>query len=224
MYVLCPLSFIGRADLPLLRFCLRRITLRACSIPSTPFTISHRSITSLTTPLHPFNQPRAAVWPLQRRFAHDEVAQAEPEADGAEEARHGVESISETPHTEVQKHGWEDLGDSTTLSSAAKSLTDGFTESTLGADAAAGSANESFEDTAGFSDSGQQDSVVGYYPPSRGIYVGNLYFDITEARLEAEFKKAGEIEKVNIVRDGRGFSKGLVPSVIPVERIVFLRR
>lgn len=166
------------------------------------------------------NQPRTAFWPLQRRFAHDETAQAEPGANGFEKAQRGNESIFEASHTEAQKHDWADLSDSTNHSSEAESSTGASTGEASGvagsaAAAAPGSAGEYFEDTAGFSSSNPQISREGFAPPSRSIYVGNLYFDVTEAQLEAEFGKAGNIDKMNIVRDGRGFSKGLVLSVIP---------
>jgi RNA recognition motif-containing protein len=46
--------------------------------------------------------------------------------------------------------------------------------------------------------------------PSRGLYVGNLFFDVTPAQLREEFEKAGKLVKAEIARDARGFSKGLV--------------
>lgn len=44
--------------------------------------------------------------------------------------------------------------------------------------------------------------------PTKGIYVGNLLFDITTEDLTREFEPFGEIESVYIASDARGLSKG----------------
>ena len=46
--------------------------------------------------------------------------------------------------------------------------------------------------------------------PKATVYVGNLFFDITENDLQTEFKRFGPIEKARIMRDTRGLSKGQV--------------
>lgn len=45
-------------------------------------------------------------------------------------------------------------------------------------------------------------------PPSRILYVGNLFFEVTAPQLEAEFARFGEITNSRIVTDTRGLSKG----------------
>lgn len=44
--------------------------------------------------------------------------------------------------------------------------------------------------------------------PKSTIYVGNLFFDVTEVMLQKEFSKFGSIDNVRLIRDARGLSKG----------------
>lgn len=44
--------------------------------------------------------------------------------------------------------------------------------------------------------------------PSRILYVGNLFFEVTAPQLEAEFARYGEITNSRVVTDNRGLSKG----------------
>ncbi|KAF2716572.1 RNA-binding domain-containing protein [Polychaeton citri CBS 116435] len=44
--------------------------------------------------------------------------------------------------------------------------------------------------------------------PSKILYLGNLFFDVTAADLEAEFAKYGEVVNCRVVSDERGMSKG----------------
>lgn len=46
--------------------------------------------------------------------------------------------------------------------------------------------------------------------PNPSVYVGNLFFDVTENDLQKEFSRFGEIKNVRIIRDPRGLSKGYV--------------
>lgn len=46
--------------------------------------------------------------------------------------------------------------------------------------------------------------------PKPTIYVGNLFFDVTENDLIKEFQRFGPIKKTRLVRDSRGLSKGQV--------------
>ncbi|MCJ1311793.1 phosphatidylserine decarboxylase [Agyrium rufum] len=45
-------------------------------------------------------------------------------------------------------------------------------------------------------------------PPSSTVYVGNLFFDVTNQALQEEFTRFGTVRKVRIVTDARGLSKG----------------
>ena len=53
-------------------------------------------------------------------------------------------------------------------------------------------------------------------PPAAGpqLYVGNLFFEITEQDLKEKFGEFGTVNDVKVIRDPRGMSKGYV-SYIP---------
>jgi len=53
---------------------------------------------------------------------------------------------------------------------------------------------------------GKQDSAN--QEPGKILYVGNLYFDLSPARLREEFSSFGEIVNCKIVTDSSGLSKG----------------
>jgi len=44
--------------------------------------------------------------------------------------------------------------------------------------------------------------------PSKNLYIGNIYFEVTEDTLKKEFEKFGTVTRAKIVYDGRGLSKG----------------
>ena len=44
--------------------------------------------------------------------------------------------------------------------------------------------------------------------PSKILYIGNLFFEVTAPQLEAEFAKYGEVSNSRVVTDDRGLSKG----------------
>ena len=44
--------------------------------------------------------------------------------------------------------------------------------------------------------------------PSKIIYIGNLFFEVTAPQLEAEFGRFGEVTNSRVVTDTRGLSKG----------------
>ncbi|KAJ8603901.1 hypothetical protein MRB53_042036 [Persea americana] len=45
-------------------------------------------------------------------------------------------------------------------------------------------------------------------PPNTNLYIGNLFFEVTEAKLAEYFGRYGPIKSTKIVFDGRGLSKG----------------
>lgn len=48
-------------------------------------------------------------------------------------------------------------------------------------------------------------------PPNKQVYVGNLFFNVTEQDLQAHMSRFGPIESVKILYDARGMSKGFAP-------------
>lgn len=57
-------------------------------------------------------------------------------------------------------------------------------------------------------DRGLRDTRSADIEPSRILYVGNLFFEVTASQLEAEFARHGEIANSRVVTDSRGLSKG----------------
>lgn len=47
-------------------------------------------------------------------------------------------------------------------------------------------------------------------PPNKTLYVGNLYYEVTEDQLKRVFSRFGEVKSVKIVYDNRGMSRGYV--------------
>lgn len=195
--------------------------MRACSIPSTSFTVAHRPITSLTSSLRHFNKPRAAVLPSLQRFVQNEAAQAESEADGAEEAQLSDDSISEGFRAEAEEYENNFPSSASSEDPATPSSTfEAAGSKAYEASEAAESANASAPDHLEYGMRPSRtprdiDSRTGdRFGVGPTIYIGNLNFDTTEVQIAEHFQKAGQITTVSIVRDARGFNRGLVPRVI----------
>jgi RNA recognition motif-containing protein len=45
-------------------------------------------------------------------------------------------------------------------------------------------------------------------PPGLTLYVGNLYYEVTEDQLKRIFSRFGEVKSVKLVMDNRGLSRG----------------
>lgn len=50
--------------------------------------------------------------------------------------------------------------------------------------------------------------------PKPTVYIGNLFFDVTENDLNKEFSRFGTIQNTRLIRDARGLSKGLVGACV----------
>lgn len=57
-------------------------------------------------------------------------------------------------------------------------------------------------------DASPQDKMKRMGEPKPTVYVGNLFFDVTEDDLKQELGRFGEIEQCRLLRDSRGLSKG----------------
>ena len=172
---------------------------------------------------------QSLIIPLQRRYASGEITQAEPEANGATEAEHGENSIASSIENDTPRS--PDPEDHSTIASSISSAAD--TVSTKASDiagsvsAAAENARESVADaTQAASDyAGSARKVMGRplstdgprrtpAPPSATLYVGNLYFDVTQDQLREQFEEVGAVANCKIVYDSRGLSKGYVANPI----------
>ncbi len=208
--------------------------------------------------LHQLDRPSREFLSWQRRFAHKGKAQAQPEANGAKEAQHGIEQVEpEADGAEETQHGdgsvseaslseaslsdssvsESTISDSTlseeshaeapenstrltsrpdsedrptlwsTVESVAEKVAGNASKAAQSVTAGTEEAIDYMSDGLGFS---REDRPYQEPEPSRGLYVGNLFFDVTPAQLREEFEKAGKLVKAEIARDARGFSKGLV--------------
>jgi nucleolin len=107
----------------------------------------------------------------------------------------------------------EEFSETTTLESAINAASEtasdvatsfqGAAESATSA-ASAASAATGFRGT-GVDRGGPRDLVT---EPKPTIYVGNLFFDVTENDLVKEMARFGTITKCRLMRDARGLSKG----------------
>ncbi|KAL8768559.1 MAG: hypothetical protein Q9209_005244 [Squamulea sp. 1 TL-2023] len=156
--------------------------------------------------------PRSSAFQIQSRFASEEAqTRSEPEADGAQ-AQHGDNSIaassqeqSEQPAQDSQERTPSRGQEYSTIEDLASSAAGKVKETTSNA----------FDTIAGGSGPGPQrgsnsDPASRTYdaPPSKSIYVGNLFFDVREDDLRKKFEECGTIENVKLIMDNRGLSKG----------------
>ena len=94
------------------------------------------------------------------------------------------------------------------VKSAASNVVEGAQEFVASATGGAGASSASGNDTRSPKESGRP----GYAPntPKPTVYVGNLFFDVTESDLMKEFSRFGKVDKCIVMRDNRGLSKGYV--------------
>ena len=141
---------------------------------------------------------------LQRRFASEEVTDAEPEADGSTEAEHGENSIAQSQDTSSAPESADQENHSTVASAVASAAQT--------ASSTVSNAVESVASTVGLN----AERGPGEISPSSTIYVGNLFFDVTEEVIMRDFAQFGSINSVRIILDSRGLSKGYVTPAIPL--------
>jgi RNA recognition motif-containing protein len=58
------------------------------------------------------------------------------------------------------------------------------------------------------SDDARAPAEESSFDRKRTLYIGNLFFDVTETDVVKEFARFGTVTKCKIVRDSRGLSKG----------------
>ena len=49
---------------------------------------------------------------------------------------------------------------------------------------------------------------LGAQRKSANLYIGNLFFEVTNTSLKEEFSRFGEVKNAKVIYDGRGLSKG----------------
>ncbi len=148
---------------------------------------------------------RSKVFPVQKRWASEEITQSEPEADGATEAQHGENSIAAASENEAPATA--DREEQSTVTSAIKSAAETASAQASAATTSVSAAAETARDYV--SGATQEDTPARTEnAESNTVYVGNLFFDVTAEDLRNEFGKAGAVENAKIVYDQRGLSKG----------------
>ncbi|KAK5208725.1 hypothetical protein LTR99_001243 [Exophiala xenobiotica] len=178
-------------------FALRRCASRLLSSRSTTFVSASRTYSSLTT--SPLRSSTIPAFQSQRRWATTESEKPaisnENITEDAEEARPAAEA---------------NLAPSDDAPPIAE--TANATEATDEALPAA-ETNERFAaetDSAGYTmNTGDSELAPdNLFDRKRTLYIGNLFFDVTENDLVKEFARFGTVTKAKIVRDSRGLSKG----------------
>ncbi|KAL9114003.1 MAG: hypothetical protein Q9187_007527, partial [Circinaria calcarea] len=167
-----------------------------------------------------------------RRFASGEVTQAEPEADGATEAQHGENSIAASSNGQPTEPATDSASQQTSaqetldsadhesqsvasaISSAAGTVSNKVSEATETAAQAVGASTDYMKRSAANaahaagvgSSSDEVDGKTSTTPKT--VYVGNLFFDVSEDSIRQAMQRFGTVNNVKIIYDGRGLSKG----------------
>lgn len=145
---------------------------------------------------------------MQRRFASEDVSRSEAEAEAEKSA------TSDAPKS-------ADENEDSTIASAISSTTDDVTSRASDAAEsvaqAMGSARDTVTDAAGAAAGsvglGFSRGATSNAPPSKSLYVGNLFFDVTVEDLKKEFQRFGTVNDIRVIVDNRGLSKGYVSMV-----------
>lgn len=194
---------LQQTSLTVPRYQLRRNALRLLASPS-PFISKPRALSSFASSLTRSSRPVAQSLTFQRRWATNDAAR---EQEGDEEVP--ISEIQPTAQDEVENAIHED-----------HAATSGDAEAPI--ESAADAAPR--EDATSFSDSAASAAAAAAPTPRRpasgdrgfagpaqpkpAVYVGNLFFDLTENDLERTFSQFGTVTRARILRDVRGLSKG----------------
>ncbi|KAL8946102.1 MAG: hypothetical protein Q9222_007457 [Ikaeria aurantiellina] len=166
-----------------------------------------RSIATITPFATRTKTPPIAALQLQRRFASEEAqTQSEPLADDAQQTQHGDNSIaaSAPERNAPSEASQSDYTPQDQGSSGHNTIGDFASSAADTAKDTASSAYDAITGGAGRSSAPGRTDI----PPSKSVYVGNLFFDMREEDLRQEFEKCGTIESIKIIMDNRGLSKG----------------
>ncbi|KIW20100.1 hypothetical protein PV08_00675 [Exophiala spinifera] len=195
------------------RFALRRCASRVLS--SRPSTLVSASRTYSSISASPFRTSRQIPsFQSQRRWASTEGEQAAVSTEQpprAAEPANATEATEEAlPAAETNERLTSETRAASSDDAPAAAETANATEATEEALPAA-ETNEtlSAKPSANAASSGVSGvGVDGLFERKKTLYIGNLFFDVTEADLVKEFARFGPVAKCKVVRDARGLSKG----------------
>jgi hypothetical protein len=196
-------------------FMLRRSAVRALSAPSRTLLSSRpRSITSFTPAAFRSRQQHKILPALQRRFVSNETedltATDKAEVDEAVETegltaadKAEVDEAVEAASTGVAFDAQE-FAQTATEAPVDDALEPVVEERTAsdGADALGAAAGEAAQQFRRPAFQGEPAT------PNNTLYVGNLFFEVTEEQLQRVFSRFGTVQEVKIITDPRGRSRG----------------
>lgn len=219
-----------RNNINRLRFPLRHAAARLLTSKSIAVSARSRTITTFTSLSQ--RQPRiAAPLQFQRRWASGEaeaqkeeapVSQLQPTPEEEVENVLQTEGLNNSDGTAAPSESdagkAPQIAETANATEATEDITNTATESQdvqetiddIPAPAKkphiASALTEGLEDK---SSKRRSSRPIGEAPqPKKTVYVGNLFFDVTEVMLEKEFGRYGVVENVRLIRDARGLSKG----------------
>ncbi|KAF2001243.1 RNA binding domain-containing protein [Amniculicola lignicola CBS 123094] len=168
-------------------FLLRRTAARAInSTPSRALFVKPRCITTLTSTSFRARPQQWALSSFQKRFASDDVTKSEIETAAKDEF---AQTAAEAPVDETITPVPEAPQASST--DASKTVGIDALESALG-----GAGTPSFAASRHLTS------------PNNTLYVGNLYYEVTEEQIKRVFSRFGSVNSVKLVYDNRGMSRG----------------
>ncbi|KAL8714420.1 MAG: hypothetical protein Q9220_001753 [cf. Caloplaca sp. 1 TL-2023] len=203
---------------------LSKFSFTMIGLPRTLFRVLSKPYPSLayrthsfatTTPFAKFiKAPHTSAFKLQRRFASDEAqTQSEPLADDAQQTQDGDNSIAAAAPERNAPNETSEFAEPASQRNDTSSTQGSSGYSTIGdfasaaADKAKDTASSAYDAITGGAGRSSDPARVDF-PESKSVYIGNLFFDVREDDLSAEFGKCGTIENVKIIMDNRGLSKG----------------
>lgn len=181
--------------MPWNRFLLRRAAVRAISAtPSKAILARPRPLTTFTpSALRTRQQQWSTVF--QRRFASDEAATTEAaQAAAADAPENFAQTAAEAPMEDGLTPAQQEAQADPTDASA-----------TVGPDALA-EVEKAAENQNARTRTPRENTAA----PNKTLYIGNLYYEITEEQLKKVFSRFGEVQNVKIIYDNRGLSRGSV--------------
>ena len=176
------------------------------SSPSS-FLPKSRGLSSLST-LSTRARPVSRGCTFQRRWATSE-AEAKQEVDDAP-----ISELQPTPEEEVENAIHEDnaaAGADGVSSAAIADAEPAAADAAPAVTATEDDVGESFAAATSSTAASPQGTPRDRFPvnsPKSTVYVGNLFFDITDNDLQQEFSRFGKVQTVRLMRDTRGLSKG----------------
>jgi nucleolin len=196
---------------------LRRTALRFLSSPSSSVLSKPRSITT-ATPLALRIPRQSTQIAFQRRWATNEaevkkvdenapISELQPTPQ--EEVENAINSDNAAEPTEhaAAQNSQPPSGEQSAVDSAIKATTETVANATSTVTEAAESVRSAIAGSEQRQDRGERRTgQIGEPKPT--IYIGNLFFDVTENDLVKELARFGTIVKCRLMRDSRGLSKG----------------